>query len=281
MKTSVECLDCEANTYTNIVDKYIKDQANAYEAMCRIAKVIGDNYDKKDSASIGTIINKIIMEYVDDPFYQQKQDSTKIALQVYEELKDIEINLEVAAKIALYGNIMDYGVKDLDPTKISTDLKSIFSMEININHLSYLESELNKAKTVLYLTDNAGEVVLDYFLVKYIKDKGIDVVLSPKVAPIQNDATIEDIKHTPVFGIVNKIVPVAQALGLDLENSSDEFKKIFDTADVIILKGMGYFENAYKYDKNSFFILKAKCNPVAREIGVKKQDNVVIWRRTK
>lgn len=277
MRTSMECWECYSHTFGNLVKRLAKDEEEGYEIICRLVDETGKHFKESSPADVGTILNKVIMEYFSDPFKQQKQESNEIALKIFEKLRDVELTLFTAVKIALFGNTMDYSVKGWNPKDI--DLNSILDTSIIINHIEFLELEIAKSKTILYLTDNAGEVILDYFLVKYLKSLGKKVILSPKIAPIQNDATLEDIQGTPILDIVDEVIPTAQAVGLDLKNSSSEFRRVFEAADLLIFKGMGYFENAFNIEKNSFFILKAKCHPVARFLGVEKGSNIVLGKK--
>lgn len=208
---------------------------------------------------------------------KKKKESTQKALEIVEAFKDHKLSLGFAVKMAVFGNVMDYSVRDWNPNSI--DSTSILGADLNINHIKELEHELSIAKKVMYLTDNAGEVIFDSFLARYIKNLGKYLILSPKEAHIQNDATIEDIRNTPLDGIADEVIPTAQAVGLDLKASSDEFQRAFREADLIIMKGMGYFENGFDVDKNSFFILKAKCEPIARLLGVQKGDNILLGKK--
>ncbi|MCX7746150.1 MAG: ARMT1-like domain-containing protein [Clostridia bacterium] len=276
MKTSCECWECFAHTYTKNVKMITQDEKLGKEIICRLVNELSSGFPENSPADIGTKLNKIIMEYCEDPFKKQKIDAKETALRVFEKLKGMELTLKNALKASLFGNIMDHAVMGWDYEKINAD--SILTTPISLDHSIHLEEHINKADTILFLTDNAGEVVLDYFLLKYIKQKGKRIILSPKEAPIQNDATLEDLLGTPTIEMVDEIIPTAQWVGLNLERSSDRFKEAFKEADLYIMKGMGYYENAFDLMLNSFFILKAKCIPVARSLGVQVGEDAVVWR---
>lgn len=277
MKTTLECLECLAGTFGKQAKDNCHNEEHGYEIVCKISDAIAADFKNGVPADIGTKLCKILLEYFPGLMRQEKEDSKQKALEIVELFKEHRLTLDFAVKMAVFGNVMDYSVKDWNPKEI--DPASILISELKINHIKEFEYELAKARKIMYLTDNAGEVVFDSFLAKYIKSLGKHLILSPKESPIQNDATIEDINHTPLEGIADEIIPAAQAVGLDLSASSVEFQNAFSEADLVIMKGMGYFENGFDIDKNAFFILKAKCEPVARFLGVKKGDNILLGKK--
>jgi len=277
MKTTIECLECLAGTFGKQVKANCKSEEQGYEIMGKISDEIGKNYKNGVPADIGTNLCKILLQYFPDIMKKEKEECTLKAIQIVESFKTHKLTLDFALKMAVFGNVMDYSVRDWDPNNI--DSSSVLESELKINHIKEFAYELSEAEKVMYLTDNAGEVVFDSFLAKYIKSQGKHLILSPKEAPIQNDATISEIINTPLYGIADQIIPAAQAVGLDLKASSAEFQSAFNDADMVIMKGMGYFENGFDIDKNSFFILKAKCNPVARFLGVNKGENILLGKK--
>ena len=58
--------------------------------------------------------------------------------------------------------------------------------------------------------------------------------------------------------------------------TSDEFKKIYASADLIISKGQGNFEGLMnENDTRIFFLMTVKCEVVAKHLKVKKGSFVV------
>ena len=277
MKTTIECLECLAGTFGKQVKDNCISEEQGYEIICKITNTISADFKNGVPADIGTKLCKILLDYFPDLMKQVKKDSKKKALEIVETLKESVLSLDFAVKMAVFGNIMDYSVKGWNPNNL--DSTSILESELKINHIKEFECELSKADKIMYLTDNAGEVIFDSFLARYIKDLGKYLILSPKEFHIQNDATIDDIRDTPLDRIADEVIPTAQAVGLDLKASSSKFQNAFQEVDLVIMKGMGYFENGFDTNKNSFFILKAKCEPVARFLGVKKGDNILLGKK--
>jgi uncharacterized protein with ATP-grasp and redox domains len=143
-----------------------------------------------------------------------------------------------------------------------------------------VEKRLKKARRILYLGDNAGEVFFDLPLVKKLEGYA-PVTYVVKESPVQNDITRSDLKK---FGLEKELPGVittgTDTPGVDMAMASDEFKSEFETADLVLAKGMGYWEtlSELKPQGKVFYLLKAKCKPVADSLGVKLNSYVALLR---
>ena len=136
-----------------------------------------------------------------------------------------------------------------------------------------------KAREVLYLADNVGEIVFDKLLIEKLKNYGVTVKVALKEKPILNDACISDALEVGLDDIAELVSTGTDSIGVIYEDLSPEFKEIFQKADMVIAKGLGNYEGLDEMDlgdKPVFCLLNAKCQPVARDIGVKEGDNVVL-----
>jgi hypothetical protein len=134
-----------------------------------------------------------------------------------------------------------------------------------------------KAKAVLYLTDNAGEIVFDTLLVEQLKNMGLSVIVAVKAGPVINDAIMEDADASGMSRTADKIVTTGtDAVGLALKEVSSEFMQVYSSVDLIIAKGMGYAETLTecKLVKPHMLLFRTKCNPIANFFGVTREKNV-------
>ena len=128
-----------------------------------------------------------------------------------------------------------------------------------------LKTEIDKAGSVLYLADNAGETVFDrVFLEQFTSEK---VTLAVRGAPAINDATLEDAMEAGLHRVARLIDNGSGAPATVLSDCSVEFRRIFEKADVIIAKGQGNYESLSSSDANIFFLFRVKCNLVAEHSG--------------
>jgi uncharacterized protein with ATP-grasp and redox domains len=101
------------------------------------------------------------------------------------------------------------------------------------------------------------------------------VIVAGKDSDITNDATVADLKDAG-FEEYCKVISIgSNCIGTNLAEASEEFLKYFNTVDLIISKGMGHYETLNDSPKRILFMLKAKCEPVANDLGVIKDQNVL------
>lgn len=224
-----------------------------------------------------------------DPYSGIKKKSNKLALSIYGRLKkrvsSSRDKLLTAVELAVSGNIIDYGVKNsLDVhseiTKIlNEENKTIKREKKAVFDYFKFKTELKRAGTVLYLADNAGEVVFDRILIEEIKRiyKNKRVVYAVKEEPIINDALYED----AVFCGINKTAEIISS-GLDspgtvLKFCSKAFLSVYNKADMVISKGQGNFEALSNAERPVFFLFMAKCPVIAKHIGCNLGDIILSY----
>jgi uncharacterized protein with ATP-grasp and redox domains len=206
---------------------------------------------------------------IKDPYLQVKNRFNKLAMEMYPELRKrtekSEDPLETAIRLAIAGNIIDLGVKTgLTESQIGETITKSLTDPLDAQALEEFKNATNQAKDILYLADNAGEIVFDRLLIEQMPAKKITLVV--KAGPIINDATIEDALTAGLTDIVRVIDNGSDAPGTILENCSQDFQRRFNEADLIIAKGQGNYETLSDVDKSIFFILKAKCPVIARHL---------------
>lgn len=276
MKTKVECIPC-------LVSMTVE-----------IAKMAGatDEQQKKILAEIGTYVHS--MDYsipppemarevyylihkhtgVVDPYDQVKIECNTRALELFPQLEAIveksEDKLLTSIELAIAGNIIDYGVQG--PFDVEEEINKLFTEEFVSAAKARFEyekfcDELSKAQNILYLGDNAGEVVFDKLLLKELLELGKTVTFAVRGKPILNDITMADAHYVGI----DKMVPVISngvcAPGTLLKYCSEEFLDHFNSADMIISKGQGNFETLYATVKRPiYFLFKVKCPILTKEL---------------
>lgn len=224
-----------------------------------------------------------------DPFKEIKENSNKFALKLYPELKQ-EINnsedrLLAAVKLSSIGNIIDYGAKN--SLNVVEEIDHLFQGNFIINNenssttfkYNQFKESLNKVNTIIYLADNAGEVVFDRLLIEeLVEELGKQVIYVVRGKPIINDALIED----AIFCGINKVAKItssgSDAPGTIMKYCSSEFIELYQNAELIISKGQGNYEALSEEDKLIFFLFKAKCSVIAENVGCNVGDMVLVGR---
>jgi uncharacterized protein with ATP-grasp and redox domains len=130
------------------------------------------------------------------------------------------------------------------------------------------------AKNILYLGDNAGEIVMDKLFLETIKHQ--NVYYAVRGMPVINDVTIEDAKYVGIDKFAKIISNGYDSPSTILDKCSEEFINIYNKADLIISKGQGNLEGLINVkNEKIFFLLMVKCGVIGDELGVKKGDFVV------
>ena len=218
---------------------------------------------------MGMLIYKAIYQTadIDDPFKEIKQQCTAQLMSRYAEFKEQIVDskdpLYTALKFSCLGNAIDFGANpDFDITK---DLEDIFNKEFDICEYDKFTSVLKTASNILFIADNAGETVFDRLLIEQL---GKPVEYAVRSKPIINDATIEDALSSGIDKVAHVMSSGCDAPGTILELCSEEFKRIFNAADMIISKGQGNYETLSDQKRSIFFLLKIKCPVIARDIDI-------------
>lgn len=216
-----------------------------------------------------------------DPYLELKAGSNRLAVQLlpvarqfYSQSKD---KLEALVRIAAAANSMEFGVKghNFDNLTFGRVFEEILHEALD-GDISLAEERLTSFSKIFYLTDNAGEVVFDLFVVEKLKEMGKRVVLGSKSEPVLNDVTAEELRGMTE----NEVVPTGSVVGTTREDLSPEAKKLLSDPQWLILsKGMGNFETISEYQGQLkgrlIYMLRAKCEPVASELKVRQGTLIV------
>ncbi len=272
MKTYLDCIPCFIRQSLEAA-RHATDDVRIHEQAVRGAIGLAIDLDMSQSPpKIGQQIHRLIrgLTGIEDPYHKVKQRFNNIALKLYPKMRQLIIEsrspIETAVRLAIAGNIIDFGVKSqLQERELEETIEMCLSEELANVHLDDFVSAVNEAEDILYLADNAGEIVFDRLLIEQLPIEKITVAV--KGSPVINDATMED----AVLAGLPKIVEVtdngSDAPGTILEGCSPSFRNHFQKADLVIAKGQGNYETLNNVNKNIFFILKAKCPVISRNIG--------------
>lgn len=234
-------------------------------------------------ALVGTEREVIIKRHSgrSDPYRQLKEESNRVAAdllpvarQFYE---DARSKIEALIRIAAAANSMEFGVKghDFENSTFGRVLAATLCERL-AGDLDEVERRLQHFHNIFYLTDNSGEVVFDLFVIEKLQEMGKTVVIGSKSEPILNDITADEVAGMTTV----QVVPTGPVVGTALEHITSQSKALLFNPDWLILsKGMGNFETMSEFDEQLkgriIYVLRAKCEPVAYEMGVPKGTLVV------
>ena len=221
-----------------------------------------------------------------DPYYYQKKEGNEIALSLLPKVREIlkeDNSLETYVKIAIVGNILDFGTFGL-----STEFESMISegleKELAINKIDEFEEALRKYDNlrkydkVLYLVDNTGEIVFDKLLLEKIREYDVDITVAVKEKPILNDACMKEALEAGLDEVATLITTGSDSVGVVESMISDEFKEILLNSPFVISKGMGNFEGLTEMNlegQDIFVLLCTKCSSISKELGLPEGSHIL------
>jgi len=246
------------------------DEETQRRALLRTMQILANSPADVTPPQMSESIYSAIREETNsaDNYREVKKSSTEQAMAFYPSLKKMveesDDPFALAARIAVIGNIIDFGVTD--SLNLDEDIDKDLADSLTRDHTAHLKAELDKAPWVLYLADNAGETVFDRIFIETINHKDLRYVV--KSGPVLNDALREDAEAVGL----DKIVPIYEtgidAVGVVPQRSSQEFLDLLNTAPVIIAKGQANYESLGGTNYNVFFLFKVKCAMVSDITGL-------------
>jgi uncharacterized protein with ATP-grasp and redox domains len=285
MKATPACIPCYLRQALSATREVVSDSEKQKMVLNEVAKLLPDLPLDSTPARNSTYVLWRVQNLVGcpDPFASKKEHYTELALKMYPQLKAIvqasPQRLSAAVRVAAAGNIIDLGILDRDDVDLMGVLNEILIQGFTVDECGLFEAQLARVDRVLYLLDNAGETVFDRVLIEELAASGVQTTVAAKGEAILNDATMEDAIAAGLDEVAHLISNGSPMIGTELESCSVEFLRHFDAADLVVSKGQANFETLNETSAPLFFILKAKCDEVARELGVSTGDVVAEFNR--
>ena len=288
MKVEPECAACILSRAAAEAAEATTNLAFRFRSMNEVLRLLYKEFSHTAvPADLGTKRDRIIKRVTgnNDPYKRSKRISNEKALKLLPYARKLveegyaqHDRFKRACLCAIVGNTMEFDI----PGHLFTfsNLRRNFreaAKDLVIDDTNRICEFAKKANTILYLTDNAGEIVLDTLLVEQLKDMGAKVTVAVKGGPIINDATIEDAEASGMSKIADKIITTGtDTVGFAAKEVSAEFRDAYTSVDLIFAKGMGYAETLteYKLVKPHALLLRTKCNPVANYFAAPREKNI-------
>ena len=291
------CFFCSLNRAWKEIQLATNDRNTQQKTMRALLKMLydqseqineyADDDERVSPAWLGTLRERIIRQLTGNPdFYsagkaQANQEALKLLPPLELKLRKANSKQEkfrIACLAAVVGNAMETEVAghEFSLSQLQ-ELLNKAEDELVIDQIDELFIEAQKATQILYLTDNAGEIVFDTLLVKELLTLS-SVIVGVKDQPVMNDATLRDAETVGMSQITDVITTGADCVGVILSEVSPEFRDTFFSSTLVISKGMANLETLSIYDLQQpviYALYRTKCNPVAEFSGVPRHRNIV------
>jgi len=262
--------------------------ALALPAVLAAAREIGRSCPGEVSAEVATRAHRAAYEVlgVSDPYVEVKRASNEVALRLLPRARDLYMavpegigRLRMAALLSIVGNVLDFGIRGGLPEAraLEAEFGNLVAEGLGRDDTPVMAALLGPGRRVAYLTDNCGEVVLDQLLLDELRSRGCHVSLVVKGEPVLTDATRADIEALGLDAHVDEVHDTGPfAVGVDLATVPATAREAILGADLVVSKGMANYESLSDAGVGPIaYLLRTKCDPVARSLGEAKDINVV------
>ena len=271
MKTFFDCIPCLIRQALASVRLVTADE-RVHEQVLREVLQAASRMDlRQPPAAMSQVVHRRIRGLCQngDPYRLSKARFNRLALDLLpafrHRLEEAPDPWDAAVRLAIAGNVMDLAVKGgLSEAQIRDSIDQSLNESLD-GSTSEFAAAVADARDILYLTDNAGEIVFDRLLIEQMPREKVTVAV--RGSPVINDATLEDAETAGLTRLVQVIDNGSDAPGTLLRDCSESFRRHFADADLIVAKGQGNYETLRESSKRIYFLLRVKCPVIARDIG--------------
>ncbi|MGC9779296.1 MAG: DUF89 family protein [Candidatus Heimdallarchaeota archaeon] len=289
-----KCLGCLNEITERVINLSTTDKDLQRKLLSELKEHTKRNFDTLKLPDFSTEIFQIIEEKTgtEDPFLQIKIDSNNYFLELIPKIRESLIGLSINEKLriliqySIAANMVDFstGGYTVDLAETARNLTDFPKEGLTIDDFDNLVSTIEKSSTIIYLSDNCGEVVVDNLVVEFlVKEMKKEVYFGLKGSPVSNDCTLEDFKRDGLTEYATETFIVSSSFGWNLHQTSEQFNELIRKADLLIVKGQSNYEttlnNLMRYPTFKFppifSILRTKCEVITANLGVTLSSNVV------
>ncbi len=274
MKIDPACVDCiitQSKRVANAINADAKLTSKIVEAVEKMAP--GFSFEQSPPEVASAVYEKMAeIAGKEDLYDDVKRLSTEKAQAfvpyLEQEISNSEEPLLTATKVAVAGNVIDLAAEYA--FDLNEELEKIFHTEFAVNDFLALQKRLSVSSTLLYIADNAGEHIFDLIYIKTLRSifPRLHITYMTRGNAIINDVTYEEAKASGFEEVCDLVSSGVNTPGFVYDRANSQAQRLFDTSDLIVTKGMGNYEClSDSKRKDLFFLLKVKCNVVARSLG--------------
>ena len=272
MKTHLDCMPCFVRQALEAARLATDDPVRQEEILRHALRLAAAQDLSQPPPVMGQALHRLIRRLSGDidPYREAKRRANQAALTLYPKLKALVQEsprpFEAAVRVAIAGNIIDMAAfPELSAGEIDRALEEALEAPLDGKAVACLEERVGQAAEILFLADNAGEIVFDRVLIEELPTERTTVVV--RGSPVLNDATLEDAEAVGLTEVVPVIGNGSDAPGTLLRECSSELRQRVARATLAIAKGQGNYETLSELDARAFFLFRVKCPVIAEEIG--------------
>ncbi len=259
-----------------IIQRSTEDEEVRLKAVAELLKLLGGSFCAEAVPSyLGTERDRLVKRVTGHPdaYAEVKRFANERALELLPRLEKMvekarpEERLRTAMRISCIGNVIEYDVPG-HSSDIDEALERL-GEDFCIDDVEEFKRVAEPGSEVLLLSDNAGEIALDRLAVRELRRMGCRVTVAVKGGPSLNDALMGDAEEVGMTEEADEVITTGtDAIGVRLEECSEEFRSRFHGADAIVAKGMANWETLTEVPAPCpiLYVFMTKCGPVAKSV---------------
>jgi damage-control phosphatase, subfamily I len=271
MKTNLDCVPCMLRQAREAIALTGVETELGFEVLRQVLRSMSELDWTLPPPVLGQQVHRLIRQLTHnpDPYAAIKERMNRRAAELYPHwhrlFREAHPPLEAAVRLAIVGNLLDVGAKtQLSAAPVRAAFEDALTAPLR-GSVEELAQAIQRARSILYLADNAGEIVFDRNLLARLPLGKFTVVVRGR--PVLNDATLADAEQAGLPEFCEVIANGSDAPGTLLADCSPAFRERFAAVDLVIAKGQGNYESLAGVDKELFFLLKIKCQVLSHDLG--------------
>lgn len=274
-----ECYDCCIKKAEGLLDQYQVSEAVRSRVMEEVEAVLAEAGKDLCAPLLMAQMMSVLDMHVDigDAYAEPKHKYDQFLLdreeKIYRDIAEARDSFLTGLKYAVTGNYIDFGaMSDVNEGKLAELLAGHDDLSLDEAEVLRLREDLSRAGKLVYITDNAGEIVLDKIFIRTIKElwPSLAITVIVRGFPTLNDATKEDAEYVGLEDIVPVLSNGTDIPGTPLDEISREALDAIGQADLCIAKGQGNFESLRGCGENIYYLFLCKCELFVRKFQVER-----------
>lgn len=270
MRTELDCLPCFVRQALEAVRMVSRSPKVHRDLLRKVLKWTSEMDLSQPPPVMGQRIHRYLRRISGnrDPYLKAKRRQNEMAMRLLPKIRArirrSSAPRDTALRLAIAGNIIDMGINgQVEEEKVIQSINRSLTEPLSYERREFKE-KTDCARRILYLADNAGEIVFDRLLIEQLSPS--KVTLAVRGGPTINDATLDDARRVGLFEVCRVIDNGSDAPGTILADCSKYFLDEFMKSDLVISKGQGNYETLGENPKDIIFLFQAKCQVVAEKV---------------
>ena len=285
MRLNTFCLCCQINKQASMIDSF-PDEKKKLAYMQNVLTRLTNLQEDDNSPSLYTEFQKHFTKtwgIAPKDYTELKKEFNQLMMDLEEELMlSIRESIDPLERALIYsriGNYIDFAaLSHVKKEELLSLIEEGRQESLDKEEYRHFCEELSSASSLVYLTDNCGEIVLDKLVIRILKERfpKLNIQVIVRGFPAANDATIEDAKMCGLTELVSVIGNGNDVGGTWLPHISKESLSLIKNADVIISKGQGNFETLHGCGLNIYYLFLCKCEWFMRMFQAEKFQGMFV-----